>query len=414
MVKNCFIICPIGNEGSEIRFRSDKIYDELLYPILSKFDYFPIRSDQIHRPGIIHNQIIDAIIESPLVIADLTGYNPNVFYELSIKHAVAKPIIQIIDKNERIPFDIGNVRTLPINIDDLKTNTRNFENMILETEKPDTPWENPISVALITRNIRLNSVFNESDISIVFSGYDSSEITLTDINLQNLPSEREKTRLIKRIETLKGELEKKSKETNKLPKEIRCIQDLCEHFEYGLYSPISPFGLLEKDISESSSIEALESRLDSVKKDFKKDDMYEILEKRSHKINFEITNSSNGHLEDVDIFFQFHKVEGFNVLSKIPENPRKLITDINIYNPLNPSYPHVEEHDSILMVKQHFINIKHFQPTRLFGLDLRVIISHKILAETIPIICEIYAKNLSKPITKNLVIKIMKEKSDLE
>jgi hypothetical protein len=48
------------------------------------------------------------------VIADLSFQNPNVFYELALRHACKLPIVQIIRKSERIPFDVDQVRTVQI------------------------------------------------------------------------------------------------------------------------------------------------------------------------------------------------------------------------------------------------------------------------------------------------------------
>ena len=59
------------------------------------------------------------VIDSPLVIADLTDYNPNVFYELAIRHILKKPFIQMIKLGQKIPFDVCGWRTIPFDIDNL-------------------------------------------------------------------------------------------------------------------------------------------------------------------------------------------------------------------------------------------------------------------------------------------------------
>ena len=62
--------------------------------------------------GLITKAIIEQIISADLVIADLTGNNPNVFYELAIRHSYRKPAIQIIKGDIEIPFDVSNMRTI--------------------------------------------------------------------------------------------------------------------------------------------------------------------------------------------------------------------------------------------------------------------------------------------------------------
>ena len=52
------------------------------------------------------------IVDSDVVVADLTSHNPNVMYELAIRHAIKKPAIIMIKSGEKIPFDIANERTI--------------------------------------------------------------------------------------------------------------------------------------------------------------------------------------------------------------------------------------------------------------------------------------------------------------
>lgn len=114
-MKNCFIISPIGEVGSEIRNRADEILAHIIKPILKEFDYTAIRADEISEFGLITNQVIEHIVYDDLVICDMTSRNPNVYYELAIRHVVQKPIIQLIDENEELPFDVINTRTIKIN-----------------------------------------------------------------------------------------------------------------------------------------------------------------------------------------------------------------------------------------------------------------------------------------------------------
>ena len=73
-----------------------------------------IRADQIDTAGMITSQIIEHIVKSKIVVADLSFHNPNVFYELSLRHAQNKPTIHLIRKCDKIPFDITSFRTITI------------------------------------------------------------------------------------------------------------------------------------------------------------------------------------------------------------------------------------------------------------------------------------------------------------
>lgn len=81
--KICFVIAPIGEEGSDIRRRSDQVFKHIIAPAAKDCGYETIRADKISEPGIITSQVILHLVEDALVIADLTGRNPNVFYELA-------------------------------------------------------------------------------------------------------------------------------------------------------------------------------------------------------------------------------------------------------------------------------------------------------------------------------------------
>src|SRR5947209_17192970 len=110
--KKCFVIAPIGELGSPERKRSDVIYKYVISPAVESCEYKPLRADRIPDPGIITQQVIQHIVEADLVIADLTGRNPNVFYELAICHALRKPFIQLLQSGEILPFDVASTRTI--------------------------------------------------------------------------------------------------------------------------------------------------------------------------------------------------------------------------------------------------------------------------------------------------------------
>lgn len=115
----CFYIAPIGNESSEARRHSDLFLGSIVEPALETFQLKVIRADAIDKPGIITRQIIDYIMRSRLVIADLSFHNPNVFYELALRHAVKLPIVQLIRSSDMVPFDVNQMRTIQIDTTDI-------------------------------------------------------------------------------------------------------------------------------------------------------------------------------------------------------------------------------------------------------------------------------------------------------
>lgn len=114
----CFVISEIGESGTPQRKRADQVLKYIIKPTLSeRFEVF--RADDIGEPGVITVQIAQALVDSELVVADLTNHNPNVFYELALRHAIRKPFIQIYDPTERIPFDVAQSRSIPLDVRDL-------------------------------------------------------------------------------------------------------------------------------------------------------------------------------------------------------------------------------------------------------------------------------------------------------
>ncbi len=83
-----------------------------------------------------------------VLVADLTGANPNVYYELAIRHAVGKPIVQLIAKEERIPFDVADMRTIAIDTADAFEARDRIKLAVEAVHQPGYRVTTPISAAL--------------------------------------------------------------------------------------------------------------------------------------------------------------------------------------------------------------------------------------------------------------------------
>lgn len=118
-MKTCFVVSPIGDVGSEIRINADKLFKYIISPVCKSCDFEPVRVDQINDSDSITQTIIDKLLSSELVIADISGHNPNVFYEMGYRKCTDKPIIHLKKKGESIPFDVNTVRTFEYDLTDL-------------------------------------------------------------------------------------------------------------------------------------------------------------------------------------------------------------------------------------------------------------------------------------------------------
>lgn len=142
--KRLFIISPIGNKESDIRKYFDKVKKHLITKVCSHYQC--IRADDISHPGTITSQIIDHIMDCELVIADLSNLNPNVFYELAIRHAVNKPVILIATQGTQIPFDIKLERVVfyTLDPDDLIEAQTTLTKFVKAVESDDFDVESPL------------------------------------------------------------------------------------------------------------------------------------------------------------------------------------------------------------------------------------------------------------------------------
>lgn len=171
--KECFVICPIGEVDSDTRRHSDLTFNYIIKPVVEEFGYSPNRADMVKESGMITTQIIDKIIKSPLVIADLTDSNPNVFYELAIRHVVKKPYIQMIKSNQQIPFDISGMRTILFDVDleqaesakkELREHIESIQN---NNFKPVNPVTHAMSYSAVQKMLDDNTNNESGDISKV-------------------------------------------------------------------------------------------------------------------------------------------------------------------------------------------------------------------------------------------------------
>lgn len=126
MPRKCFFISNFGEEGTKAREHSDETLRMLKRALTPTGFDVPDRGDKIPHSGVVTDAIIKRIAEDDLVIADLTypddigkdpeqqtiSGNPNVYYELALRHATQKPVIHIAFKGQQIPFNLKHINII--------------------------------------------------------------------------------------------------------------------------------------------------------------------------------------------------------------------------------------------------------------------------------------------------------------
>lgn len=98
-----------------------------------------------------------------MVIANLTNLNPNVMYELSIRHAIRKPVLQICEEGTKLPFDIVDERTIFFTNDmqgviELSKGLSKYVEESLRDEQPDNPIYRAIEAQMIIQQSSASDV----------------------------------------------------------------------------------------------------------------------------------------------------------------------------------------------------------------------------------------------------------------
>jgi hypothetical protein len=147
--KCCFVVSQIGDDNSRERIHADWFLEAIVEPTFEKLTEFKVeRADKLSHPGLIDAQVIHKLLTAEIVIADLTGLNPNVFYEIGIRHMAQEPIIHMHETGQSIPFDVSLYRSIAysrLRPSDLRQARSNLAQSVDKVLAADYQVENPIT-----------------------------------------------------------------------------------------------------------------------------------------------------------------------------------------------------------------------------------------------------------------------------
>lgn len=95
---------PVGHFGH--------VFEDIIAPACLTAGYTPLRADQVKETNLIHLDILNKLIDTPIAVCDLSTRNPNVMFELGLRQAFDKPVVLIQEKGTPRIFDISPLRYL--------------------------------------------------------------------------------------------------------------------------------------------------------------------------------------------------------------------------------------------------------------------------------------------------------------
>lgn len=108
----CFIITPIADPEDYPDGHFLHVYQNIVKPACEQAGVRAVRADDVKQTNLIHLDILQKLIDSPIAICDLSTRNPNVLFELGIRQAFDKPVVLIQEKGTPKIFDITPLRYL--------------------------------------------------------------------------------------------------------------------------------------------------------------------------------------------------------------------------------------------------------------------------------------------------------------
>ena len=189
--KKAFVIMPIGEDNSPIRRSAEGIYRAVIKPVLNELGYDASAAHEISESGSINKQIISRLLEDDIVIANLTGLNPNVMYEIAVRHATGKPIVNLCERGTELPFDLNDERTIFYTDDmhgvlDVRGNFENHVKSALAESEPDNPIYRAKKENIIANNLKVK--FTEDEYSLYTKLAEIEQLVIRAINVKSYPT----------------------------------------------------------------------------------------------------------------------------------------------------------------------------------------------------------------------------------
>lgn len=178
--KKAFVLMPFKDPFTSY-------YIDIFKPALETVGFEVSKADDIYTPRPIMDDIRRSIVEADLILCEMTGKNPNVFYELGLAHAIGKPAILITCHEEDIPFDLRTVRTISYNCTQTKWSQKLEEQIVAAAKavlSQSDIWPSPLLNN--TNDILKQNKPSESELTTILTIIKSQIRRMERLDIDNL------------------------------------------------------------------------------------------------------------------------------------------------------------------------------------------------------------------------------------
>ncbi|NOI93202.1 hypothetical protein F0235_22555 [Vibrio splendidus] len=189
--KKCFIAMPISDMDGYPRGHFSRVYEHLIKPACEEAGYKAVRADDIFENTVVMVDVLRNLIEFDMVICDTSGMNPNVMYEIGIRHAYNKKTVLLRDDVTKEVFDIQGLRSIKydknLRIDNVQNKISEIKQLLLEVEKNgDTEINSLIQLVSVSPASMPESVEIGKDTSIILNAINA--LSTNSLNHRPLPN----------------------------------------------------------------------------------------------------------------------------------------------------------------------------------------------------------------------------------
>src|ERR1700732_1656691 len=153
-MKQCYVSIPFKvkaiSGGRFVDF--EYLYYDVIRPCVYNLGYEAFRADELRGDSVVHAAIASAIVNSELMIADISSRSPNVLYEVGLRHGLRSGTTVVISNaRERIPFALSNIFVVRYGLDDERPTLEEMEGLrkqlaraIKEGEESHSSYRSPL------------------------------------------------------------------------------------------------------------------------------------------------------------------------------------------------------------------------------------------------------------------------------